>query len=139
MSARPHHPVDYLSAMSLTLPDLQSWLDRYVAAWRSNDAALIGALFTEDVRYRYHPGEEPVVGRDAVVASWLESPDDPESWTADYRAWSVTGDHAAATGETRYADGDHFYNVFVLVFHDGACAEFTEWFFTEWFVRPREH
>jgi ketosteroid isomerase-like protein len=49
----------------------QAWLDRYVAAWRSNDAVAIGALFADDVAYRYHPYDEPLVGRQAVVASWL--------------------------------------------------------------------
>ena len=49
----------------------QEWLDRYVAAWKSYDEAAIAALFSEDVVYRYHPYDEPIVGRDAVVASWL--------------------------------------------------------------------
>jgi len=32
------------------------WLDDYVAAWRSYDPEAIGALFSEDAEYRYHPG-----------------------------------------------------------------------------------
>jgi hypothetical protein len=35
------------------------------------DAAAIADLFSADVAYRYHPSDEPVTGRDAVVASWL--------------------------------------------------------------------
>jgi ketosteroid isomerase-like protein len=112
----------------LTVSDVQSWLDRYVAAWRSNDPGLIGALFTEDVVYRFRPYEDPVTGRDAVVAAWLESPDEPDSWTAGYRVWSVTDDRAATTGVTRYTDGSVFHNVFLLRFRDGACCEYTEWF-----------
>ena len=55
----------------------QDWLDRYVTAWLTYEADLIGDLFSEDVAYRYHPYDEPVVGRDAVVASWLgnDTPD----------------------------------------------------------------
>src|SRR4051795_5439460 len=49
----------------------QDWLDRYVAAWLAYDRELIEALFSEDVEYRYHPYDDPIVGRDAVVASWL--------------------------------------------------------------------
>jgi hypothetical protein len=41
-----------LRAAPLTSDDVQTWLDRHVAAWRSNDPDLIGALFTEDVVYR---------------------------------------------------------------------------------------
>ena len=55
--------------------DAQAWLDRYVAAWLSYDANDIAALFAEDVVYRYHPYDVPVVGRDAVVASWLGDAD----------------------------------------------------------------
>jgi hypothetical protein len=49
----------------------QAWLDRYVAAWLSYDAGDIAALFAEDVVYRYHPYDDPIVDRKAVVASWL--------------------------------------------------------------------
>ena len=49
----------------------KDWLDRYVAAWIAYDPKAIGDLFTDDVSYRYHPSDEPTVGRDAVVASWL--------------------------------------------------------------------
>lgn len=49
----------------------QDWLDRYVDAWMSYDPDDVSGLFSEDVAYRYHPYDEPIVGRDAVVASWL--------------------------------------------------------------------
>ena len=49
----------------------QSWLDRYIDAWRLLDPVAIGDLFSADVRYAYDPFEEAVVGRKAVVDSWL--------------------------------------------------------------------
>jgi hypothetical protein len=39
------------------------WLDRYVDAWMSYDPDDVSGLFTEDVAYRYHPYDEPIVGR----------------------------------------------------------------------------
>ena len=33
----------------------QSWLDRYVAAWKTYDADAIADLFAPTVVYRYHP------------------------------------------------------------------------------------
>ena len=39
--------------------DVQVWLDRYVAAWSSYDAAAIGELFSEDAEYRYQPWARP--------------------------------------------------------------------------------
>ena len=48
-----------------------AWLTAYVDAWKSYDREAIGALFSDDVKYRYHPYDEPVVGRQAVVEAWL--------------------------------------------------------------------
>jgi hypothetical protein len=61
----------------------QAWLDRYVAAWLSYDPGDVALLFSEDVRYRYHPYDEPIVGRDAVVASWLGEGDSDDASTRD--------------------------------------------------------
>ncbi|MEX2612309.1 MAG: nuclear transport factor 2 family protein, partial [Gaiellaceae bacterium] len=76
----------------------QRWLDAYVDAWKSGDESAIGELFSEDAEYRYHPWEVPTRGRDAIVASWLDEPDEPDSWTAEYRPWLVSGDDAVAIG-----------------------------------------
>ena len=56
---------------------VQEWLDRYVEAWRTYDAAAIGDLFTDDAAYRYHAWDEPLHGRDAIVADWLANRDAP--------------------------------------------------------------
>jgi ketosteroid isomerase-like protein len=41
--------------MSLTHEAVQAWLDTYLHAWETYDAADVEALFTEDAEYRYHP------------------------------------------------------------------------------------
>ena len=110
------------------------WLERYVDAWRSNDPEQIGALFTDDADYRYHPYDEPVRGRSAIVASWLEDPDDPRSWEAHYEPIAVDGDVAVATGRSFYKDEsgavERIYdNCYVMEFAgDGRCRSFTEWY-----------
>ena len=43
----------------------QTWLDRYVAAWKSYDPDAIAALFAPLVEYRYHPYDEAIVGVDS--------------------------------------------------------------------------
>jgi SnoaL-like domain len=107
----------------------QAWLDRYIAAWRSTDAADIGELFSADARYFYGPFRDPVVGRDAIVADWTGEPDAPGSWEAEYRPLAIDGEVAVAIGESRYADGRTFSNIFVCRFDgDGRCSEFREWF-----------
>ncbi len=63
--------------------DVAKWLEAYVEAWKSYDRAQIEALFSEDVRYRFHPGDEPVVGRDAVAEAWLGEGDHAGAPTRD--------------------------------------------------------
>lgn len=118
----------------MTRDDVNRWLERYVAAWRSYERAEIEALFSADARYRYHPWDEPLVGAAAIAESWLEDQDDPARWDATYECYAADGDAAVATGSSTYLDGsgavDEIYdNVYLLRFDgDGRCAEFTEWF-----------
>jgi hypothetical protein len=121
----------------------QEWLDRYVAAWMSYDPDAIGSLFSDEVSYRYHPYDEPLVGREAVVSSWLEESesdnapgrDAPGTYDAAYAPVAVDGDVVVATGSSHYRerpDGpvvEVFDNCFVMRFDDaGRCREFTEYF-----------
>lgn len=125
---------------AMTHDEVQAWLDRYVEAWRANDPERIGELFTDDAVYSYRPwidDEQTMRGRDAVVASWLEDPDDPGSWEAHYEPYAVEGDRAVAVGWSRYAAaGDQpertFHNAYLLRFApDGRCAEFREFYMPE--------
>lgn len=119
----------------------QHWLDRYVAAWKSYDSDDIAALFAPDVHYRYHPYDEPIVGVDAVVASWLGEDDDvgastrdaPGTYDARYSPVAVDGDLVVATGTSHYRDHPDgpvtrtFDNCFLIRFApEGRCQEFTE-------------
>lgn len=115
--------------------DVAEWLERYVAAWKSYDPQEIGALFAQDARYRVRPWDddaEAVRGRAAIVADWLESPDEPGSFEAAYRPWAIDDDRAVAVGTTRYLATDdapeaEFHNVFLLRFDDeGRCVELTD-------------
>jgi ketosteroid isomerase-like protein len=108
---------------------VQAWCDAYVEAWRSYDPAAIGELFATDAAYAYQPYDEPLRGREAIVASWLDDRDEPGSWEAAYAPTLIEGDRAIVTGETRYADGRVFSNLWVVAFDDdGRCREFVEWF-----------
>ena len=71
---------------------VQAWLDAYVAAWRSYDRDEIRALFADDVSYAYHPYDEPLLGAEAVVDSWLGEQDAPGTWEAEYAPVLITGD-----------------------------------------------
>lgn len=132
----------------MTHDDVQHWLDRYIAAWASDDAAAIGDLFTEDARYRFHPSDEGFVGREEIVRAWLEpsgdagSRDEPGTWDAHYEPFTVDGDRAVAVGWSRfYTDTSKttvrfvFDNTYLLELgSDGRCRSFTE-FYVE---RPKD-
>jgi ketosteroid isomerase-like protein len=109
----------------------QRWLDAYVAAWQSYDGEAIGALFSDDAEYRYHPWDEALRGREEIVSSWLADKDEPGSWTAKYHVYAVDGDRAVGVGTSRYlSEGTverEFHNVFLCRFDsDSRCRSFTE-------------
>jgi hypothetical protein len=111
----------------MTEADVQRWLDAYVEAWRTYDG--IGELFSAGATYRYHPYDEPLRGREAIVASWLDDRDDPGSWEATYAPLLVDGERAVITGESRYVEGNVFSNLWVLRFDgEGRCSDFVEWY-----------
>jgi hypothetical protein len=113
----------------MTRDEVQQWLDRYVDAWRSYDAGAIGELFSDDASYAYHPYDEPLQGRSAIIESWLSERDEPGSWEAHYEVSLLAGDRVIATGETSYAEGRVFSNLWQLRFNaDGRCAEYVEWY-----------
>jgi hypothetical protein len=64
----------------------------------------------EDIDYRYHPYDEPITGREAVVASWLgedtsngaSTRDAPGTYAAHYAPVAVDDDVVVATGTSIY-------------------------------------
>ena len=123
--------------------DVDRWLKDYVAAWKSYDRGQIEALFAEDISYRYHPEDDAIEGRAAVVESWLgegdhadaSTRDEPGTYDAAYRAVAVDGQVAVATGISSYRESPGgpvvrvYDNCFVMQFDsEGRCREFTEWF-----------
>ena len=115
----------------------QRWLDAYAHAWQTYDPAEIGALFTEEAVYYYDPFSEPLHGRDAIVASWLdeENRDPAGTYAGHYEPIIITDDRVVANGQSRYFEADgttfraEFDNIFLLRFDaEGRCAEYREWY-----------
>ncbi|MGZ6271920.1 MAG: YybH family protein [Candidatus Limnocylindrales bacterium] len=126
----------------MTRDEVQAWLDGYREAWLSYDGAAIAALFSANAEYRFHPWQEPVRGREAIVQEWLEpggsadSRDGPGTYDGEYRPWLVTGDQAVAVGRSLYwSDASRttlqqtYHNCWLLRFDaEGRCREFIEYF-----------
>ena len=108
---------------------VQSWLDAYCEAWQTYDPELIADLFSEDATYAYHPWDDPIHGREAIVSDWLADRDEPGSWEADYYPLLISDGGVAIQGQTRYTSGKVYENLWILEFNeDGKCTRFVEWF-----------
>jgi hypothetical protein len=126
----------------MTREQVNRWLGRYIEAWKSYDRDQTEALFAEDISYRYHPYDDPIEGREAVVASWMgegddedSSRDEPGTYDAFYRVVAADDDMAVAIGSSSYKESPDgpvvrvYDNCFVMRFDsEGRCREFTEWF-----------
>jgi hypothetical protein len=111
---------------------VKTWMDGYVAAWETNDPAHIGDLFTDDARYHTAPFREPWVGRDQIVASWIQRGDDLGTWTFAWHTLAVAGDQAFVQGKTTYTNAPSYWNLWVIRLDpEGRASEFTEWFMEE--------
>lgn len=125
--------------MSIDTGTVQRWLDAYSHAWITYDPGEIGALFSEDAEYRYHPwdeGDDVLRGRDQIVANWLENRDRAGTYRGEYRPLLVHDDQAIAVGVSSYYNDEMqttlkhaYHNLWVLNFSaDGQCRSFTEWY-----------
>jgi len=112
------------------------WLKAYVQAWETGSPEAIGSLFTDDATYSFHPYDEPVVGRQAIVDSWLKDPDEPGTFEAIYQPIAIDGDVAVVNGRSRYFKDSsrreltkEWDNIFVIEFDkEGRCSSFREWY-----------
>src|SRR2546429_1566112 len=73
-------------SMALTRETAATWLRAYVRAWETYDPDAVADLFSDDATYSYFPYDEPIRGRLAIVASWLEPDrkDPPGTYEARY-------------------------------------------------------
>ena len=129
-------------ATRITHETVQDWLDAYARAWETYDPEQIAALFSEGAEYRWHPADEPTVGRDEIVRAWVapegneSSRDEPGTYLGEYRPYAVDGNRAVAIGTSTYwTDASrstlarHYYNNWLLEFDDdGRCSSFTEYY-----------
>jgi hypothetical protein len=125
--------------MSIDAEHVQQWLDAYSHAWITYDPDEIGALFTADAEYRWHPwdeGDDVARGRAQIVAAWLENRDRAGTFGGAYYPLLAHGDQAIVVGLSSYYTDDTqttvdraYHNLWVLRFgEEGRCHSFTEWY-----------
>ena len=119
--------------------DVERWLERYRAAWTTDDPQDIAALFTEDATYAPRAFGKPWEGREAIVAKWIEHGDSEDRWQFESEILAVEGDTAVVRGLTTYPAHDNepeevYSNIWVIrLAPDGRASSFAEW----WMQRPK--
>jgi ketosteroid isomerase-like protein len=104
------------------------WVAGYERAWRDRDLAGVPRLFTDEVRYRRSPYEQPAVGHAAIQAFWQE--DEGATFTVTSTPVAVEGQDAVVRLEVRYGDPvtQEYRDLWVLRFApDGRVEDFEEW------------
>jgi ketosteroid isomerase-like protein len=105
------------------------WMTDYLTAWDSNAPDDIRALFTDDAEYRTAPFDAPRVGIDAIIEGWIDDEDQPGDHTFTWSLAGIDGDLAFVEGDTTYAEGRRYANLWVIRFaDDGRAISFTEWY-----------
>jgi hypothetical protein len=123
----------------MTRADFEQWLERYRAAWTTDDPQQIGDLFTEEATYSPWPFSKPWEGREAIVAKWIERGDSKDPWRFESELLAVEGDTGVVKGLTTYPAHDDeaedaYSNIWVIRLEpDGRARSFAEW----WIQRPK--
>ncbi len=113
-----------------------AWVDRYIAAWNSNDPQDIGRLFTADATYYTAPYREPWRGRDEIVREWIARKDEPQTFSFRYEVLVDGNDPGIVRGWTHYINPLRDYSNLwsIRLDGDGNCSEFIEW----WMEQPKK-
>jgi len=121
---------------------LTDWLERYFAAWRSNDGGDVAELFSADATYSYGPFREAAIGRDAIVERWVGG-GEPADFTYRYEALAIVADRGIAHWAVGFADPSssgsrvEMDGILVLTFDEaGLCTEHLEWYATRQVEAP---
>jgi len=115
------------SELTVSAETITAWVDRYVAAWRTNDPVDIAGLFTEDGEYHEGPYETDWVGRDEIVDGWRSRWHwQKGGWSFEWNLVSIEGSTAVVTGVGRYTQLGNFDNHWTVRFRTPElCESFT--------------
>jgi hypothetical protein len=110
----------------------RTWLERYFAAWASNDAGDVAALFADDAEYSWGPFRQPARGRDAIVRAWVEG-GAPPGLRSRFEPIAVNGERGIAHWEVAFeAEGGGLVEldgILVCTFDgEGRCTLHREWY-----------
>lgn len=106
------------------------WLEGYIRAWRSKDAADVRAIFTDDAEYWFRPDDaDPARGIDAIIEAWQD--DEPEGPEYAFDVLIEDDRLGIIKGHVDYPGHQFYSNLWEVHFAaDGRAERFVEWFMT---------
>jgi SnoaL-like protein len=133
--------------LPLTPEHVLAWVAAHDVAWRSNNPATIGDLFSENGVYHLGPWEGPwrgrtgpIVGREAIAEAWTTAFDPDERFAADVEIVAIDGRHSVVRRTISYEGGgapERYGCLWILDFDaDGRCRDYQEWFMEEPTAEP---
>jgi hypothetical protein len=121
--------------MGLSLDYFSDWLHRYFEAWVSNDPAEVSSLFSEEAVYFYGPFQEPMRGKESIVANWIANPGKQAEVVYRFEALATQDDLGIAHWNVRFRKASgrrtryEIDGILVLRFNSALeCVEHREWF-----------
>lgn len=118
----------------MTAGPVSLWLDDLRRGWQDRDPRVLANLFTEDVAYALTPFQAPLVGRDAVLAHWVEELAGVLAVDVVLAPPVVDGDRVAVEWRSEVKGvGGHTTEAGVLIveFEDGLCSRLAEYWMVD--------
>ena len=121
------HMTTTTNDLVITAETVTAWVDRYLAAWKTNEPEDIAGLFAEDGEYHEGPYQTDWIGRDEIVAGWRSRWDWQQGgWGFDWQIDSIDGPTAVITGVGCYTKLGKFDNTWTVTFRTPEqCGNFT--------------
>jgi uncharacterized protein (TIGR02246 family) len=110
-----------------------SWLTAYGKAWENRDPEAAAELFSQDAIYYETPFEQPMKGREAIIAYWSQVPRTQDQIRFSYEILAIQGDFGIAhwtAGFIRLPSQSLVKIDGILTTEldrDGRCRIFREW------------
>jgi ketosteroid isomerase-like protein len=119
---------------SISLHDLEVWLEAYGAAWRAGDAHAVTELFTGDAQYYETPFGDPMRGSEAISRYWIAGPGRSQREVSfSFQVLAVVGGMGIARWQASFVRRRSGRRVeldgcLAAEFaHPGKCTVFREW------------
>jgi ketosteroid isomerase-like protein len=109
---------------------LESWIEEYERAWRTEGTEALSSLFTEDATYRTAPFEEPYRGLPAIAEMWESGREGPdEVFSLESEVIAVDGDTGVVRLEVTYGEPARqtYRDIWIVEFRGVRCSAFEEW------------